>query len=585
MVNKRSAQCACATWPHCECAVQFAAMQGRPSARRRILSDSEPEVEDDLPETPLPVSPGVPIIIVSDSDSESDDFQSPHTAVLFPSPPSRVGSHQSFGIFSPSTSPIASSISLGVDDTDEPDDDDFDVSPPTPTAPMPAVPAPAAVLPPPPPPPPPPTPVVDPPLPAGVTSGDDASRMRRWLVTWNFPMSVYVPAGVLHVDRCKEWVTRMLEIVVPLTVGYVYQFERAPTSGQLHLHLYCHFKKLQRFHPLKALLTIGGIEPHLDCCNGTHEDLIRYCTKVETREVNLPGGSSSAEFLSVNFGGGQGRRSDLDVVAEEIKAGSSLRTVAMQHSTSFMRYTRGIQAFHALVNDRPRSSDRPIFAAWVEGDANIGKTLGARGFLRLILKEDWYVWSPKGNSSWWDGYTGQSCILVDDLVPNTLPYSELLRICDPNAGEVQIGVHGGFVQCRAHTIIITTNFTIDQCFDKVPPTTLAALKRRFVSPSIAEVNSFRMHSGCNGSVVPPSLYCACSFRRPIRIANWLACQLQAAVVRWQQLPGRPSVPPNPYSLTVLEMKKSVFFSMTQVTCSTSSASLSIPPVVVLSDDE
>lgn len=57
---------------------------------------------------------------------------------------------------------------------------------------------------------------------------------------------------------------------------------------------------------------------------------------------------------------------------------------------------------------------------------------------------------------WWDGYTQQPVVLLDDIRPATMSFNELLRIADHVP--YQARTHDGYVPMNSGTIVITSIF-------------------------------------------------------------------------------------------------------------------------------
>lgn len=67
------------------------------------------------------------------------------------------------------------------------------------------------------------------------------------------------------------------------------------------------------------------------------------------------------------------------------------------------------------------------------------------------------------NNNWWDGYTGQADVVMDDY-KSWLPWSELLQVMDEYPLRVQ--VKGGFTTFVAKRVFITTNFKPAEWYGK-----------------------------------------------------------------------------------------------------------------------
>lgn len=122
----------------------------------------------------------------------------------------------------------------------------------------------------------------------------------------------------------------------------VYQHEKAPTTGQDHLQGYMELSRAQR---LTAMQKIPGMEGvHWEPRRGTRDGARRYCMKPETR-------AEGAEPVEIGEwdGGGQGKRTDLHDAVETLRSTGSLKRVAEEHATSYVKYYRGLAEWQKKV--------------------------------------------------------------------------------------------------------------------------------------------------------------------------------------------------------------------------------------------
>ena len=108
-------------------------------------------------------------------------------------------------------------------------------------------------------------------------------------------------------------------------------------------------------------------------------------------------------------GGSQGKRSDLDAVADALKSGASITEIVLDHTQAFLKYHKGIEKAAAYLFKAEGYSPKQVFIHW--GKTGTGKT-------RSVYDEHGYdnvfKWSA-GMGKWFDGYDQQEVILCDDL--------------------------------------------------------------------------------------------------------------------------------------------------------------------------
>lgn len=237
----------------------------------------------------------------------------------------------------------------------------------------------------------------------------------------------------------------------------VWQYELGE-NGNPHLQGYVHLDKPRSLQWCKTNLDDSA---HWEPRRGTHAEAREYCTKDDTR-VDGPW-----EFGDPPK---QGDRSDLLALQTMLDTGASIEQVAREHFGAFMRYNRNIRAYRELtLPHRNPDNEVHVYVYW--GPPGTGKSRRAL----YEAGEDAYFLSPPnavGGAVWWDGYTGQDCIIIDDFY-GWIPHHFMLRLCDRYPFTVQY--KGGSIPIAATRIWITSNKEPNEWW---PRTGLGAMERR-----------------------------------------------------------------------------------------------------------
>lgn len=143
----------------------------------------------------------------------------------------------------------------------------------------------------------------------------------------------------------------------------------------------------------------------------------------------------------------QGERTDWQAAVNHLDNGGSVVSVVSEQP-HLLPAIRSLQTYSNLVN---KSTHRDVKVIFLIGSPGTGKTRWAwDNYPDLYSK-------PEGN--WWDGYTGQNTILLDDYYGD-IAYSQFLKVLDRYPLNLQI--KGGFTPALYTTVIITSNQSFKQ---------------------------------------------------------------------------------------------------------------------------
>lgn len=224
-----------------------------------------------------------------------------------------------------------------------------------------------------------------------------------------------------------------LRLELPRNEYYVFQRERG-LNGTIHIQGYCYCRNQRT---LSAWKRVVGNRAHVEFARGTPGENREYCTKEETR---VPGTEPEEGGRLPQ----QGNRSDLGAIVASIREGATDAELAVAHPGDFIRYSRGIAVVRQVFAPR-RSWKTQVH--WWYGPTGSGKT-------REAFERYPDAYSKMGTNKWWDGYSGNEVVIIDDYRRDMCTFAELLRLLDryPMLVEVKGGTH----QFVARTLIITT---------------------------------------------------------------------------------------------------------------------------------
>lgn len=229
----------------------------------------------------------------------------------------------------------------------------------------------------------------------------------------------------------------------------IYQLEEGE-AGTPHLQGLLIFKSQKSFSSVKLLLPLC----HLEQCRNVAAS-IKYCSKEEGR-LEPP--------VEIGERPNQGRRSDLETIANDIVSGTSIMDVAKNDPAVFVRNFKGLQALSNIFHSKRNwEMDVQVYT----GTTGTGKT---RKAFEIAPNAFW-----KEKADWWDGYMGEEDVIIDEFT-NDVPIGVLLRWLDRYP--LRVPVKGGFVPFVAKRIFITSNIPFEEWYPNARQEHKLALRRR-----------------------------------------------------------------------------------------------------------
>lgn len=234
------------------------------------------------------------------------------------------------------------------------------------------------------------------------------------------------------------------------SVKYIIWGRETASTGTPHLQGFIGFSTRKTLNQAKELINERA---HLEVARGTPKQNRTYCTKDGDFEEfgDLPASAGS--------------RSDLDGLASALRGGRRFRDLAMEYSSDFIRYPRGIDKYASFFKRETRPSVT-VFCLW--GSTGSGKTW------RVFNTEpDLFRYAGDG---WFDGYDQHEAVLFDDYRPSEFKIARLLQIID--VYPVTVRVKGSFVDFCPRRIYFTSNIKPEDWYKGVDEESHRALLRR-----------------------------------------------------------------------------------------------------------
>jgi len=252
-------------------------------------------------------------------------------------------------------------------------------------------------------------------------------------------MYIRMSSNIKARDFCytlNNWTPNEYEKLLSIEAQYHVIGQEIGESGTPHLQGYIYFSNPRSFNAVKKLL----MRSHIERTSGTPEQASAYCKK-------------DNNFEEIGECPKQGKRTDVEIVREELKMGNGIRGV-VKRATNLQQ----IKIAEAILKYEEPKRDWKPHVSWYYGDTGTGKSRKAH---EDFANTDFYR-KTANTGKWWEGYDGHDNVLIDDLDESNFPYKNLLDLLDRY--ECRVECKNGTRQFLAKKIIITASIDPQDMF-------------------------------------------------------------------------------------------------------------------------
>ena len=259
-------------------------------------------------------------------------------------------------------------------------------------------------------------------------------RVRGWCWTINNPQQIDDD----HIDQLKS------------RVQYFTYGKETGETGTYHYQGYLYFKHPQRFITIKSILGRAHIEPQ----KGSIDQAIEYCQK----------DGDWIEWGDRPEENRQNQKLQWSTIITKAENGE-LNWIKENHPRTYMIYKEKLMSLckpSTMILSNLENE-------WWYGPTGTGKS--------SKIWQDHPEHYKKKINKWWDGYYQQDVVVIEEWDPSHSFMIHHLKIWSdryPFSAEIK---NGNLQGIRPKKIIITSNFTMEQCFPNTQD--LEPLKRRF----------------------------------------------------------------------------------------------------------
>lgn len=244
-----------------------------------------------------------------------------------------------------------------------------------------------------------------------------ARQLRNFVFTLNNPPDNFVELLKAN-DKVKYCVCQLEEVSTKHMQGYIELFNKLS------------FNTIRQWFPW-----------HIEPRQGTQQQAVDYCRKEESR---VEGPFEWGEPRS------QGKRNDIAAMYEAIKLGKRERDIAEEMPSTHAKYFRAHDRYRGLIDYDSSREFRNLEVTVLWGSAGSGKTRKA-----VEDGDDYYILNaPTNDSLWFDGYKGESTLIIDDFY-GWIKFHMLLRILD--GYQMRLPIKGSFTYAKWTKVFITSN--------------------------------------------------------------------------------------------------------------------------------
>lgn len=285
--------------------------------------------------------------------------------------------------------------------------------------------------------------------------------------------------GTIQLGHLDKWTKRadvVLKELVEKTAWFVLGCEVGDGDGRRHLQVCFSFKNQRTCSQV-----LKNARMHLEVMKGQPSAARKYCLKERHNrsfEWGEPVEDTSSQRKKASAKGGEATKKMYAWVMDKVVKGD-YQSVMHEHPSVYLSHCKNFATARQLLI--PEGKDLPagekVKAYFAYGAPGSGKSLWVRKIAEALGYDRTYTKTPE--TTWWQGYNGEDCVIVDDLAPNHVKGQqwELKKWAEPYAFPMQM--KGGGMTIRPKCILITSNYSFDVLLSQLSPVELAAVRRRY----------------------------------------------------------------------------------------------------------
>lgn len=252
--------------------------------------------------------------------------------------------------------------------------------------------------------------------------------------------------------KCGEpvWYPEMMHyLVYGLEVGK--QSTEKNPDGYQHFQGYVEFKKNYTLEEIWETCLPKGVK--LAIRKGSKKQAIEYTKK-------------DGKFVEYGEPEEQGHRTDLEAVREKIDSGATALDLAKDDFGTWCRNYRAFAVYADMINCNKK---RDCSITYIYGPPGTGKSS-----LALAMFPKAYFKKP--DTQWYQGYTNQQDLVIDEFRSTSLKFPDLFTLVSPMP--YQMDIKGSGVWSSVNNVILISNYSPKEIVQDCDKVTQDAFYRR-----------------------------------------------------------------------------------------------------------
>jgi uncharacterized protein (DUF433 family) len=255
-------------------------------------------------------------------------------------------------------------------------------------------------------------------------------------------------------ENYDEWITNWADIQRHGITYLCYQAERCPKTLKEHLqgYLECGENALD-YNSIKLILNDQKL--WIGSRIASQRDAINYTKKDDSRIKELP-------WIELGLAKNQGHRTDIGNVMTLLEEGKSPTDIREEYPTIYFKFSNIIMKMYGeYLKENIKESEYKIQVILLIGRPRTGKTSEV---FRRHPKKDIYMLNRTSSTAWFDGYTNQKVLLIDDFKKGMFSLREILQFTDRYYH--QYPIKNGFITKQWTYVYITSNYKLQNWFQE-----------------------------------------------------------------------------------------------------------------------